>query len=289
MNEIAYLNGSFLPLAEAKIPVMDYGFLFGYGLYETTRVYAGKFFRLDAHLQRLEKSAAALSLPVDIPRFKDVILETASRNPFENGRMRLTVTLGPGAAAPDPRTCHSPTVLCTVVQYQPFPPETYARGYTAIIFNLRRNSQSLLPSMKSSSFVESILAKQKARAMGVDESLMLNDKGRLAEASSSNVFIVSCGKLMSPKMGSGFLPGITRQVIIDLALNLGISHQELDISPGRLASADELFLTNSMIEIMPVTRLDGQAVGSGRPGETTQKLIIAYRELLKKELTQVGA
>jgi branched-chain amino acid aminotransferase len=284
MNEIVYLNGSFLPLSEAKVSIMDYGFLFGYGLYETTRVYKGKFFRLDAHLKRLEKSALALAIPVDIPKFKEIIRETVGRNPFESGRMRLTVTLGQGSAAPDPRSCQTPTVLCTVVEYKPFPAESYARGYSAIIFNLRRNSQSPLPGMKSSSFVESILAKQKARESGVDESLMLNDKGLLAESSSSNVFIVSQGMLKTPKIGSGFLPGITRQVTVELAHHLGLPYQESDIIPSQIASADEVFITNSMIEIMPVTRLEGQAVGAGKPGPISAKLSEAYQELLKEEL-----
>jgi branched-chain amino acid aminotransferase len=284
MNEIVYLNGSFLPLSEAKVSVMDYGFLFGYGLYETTRVYAGKFFRLDAHLKRLEKSALALSIPVNIPQIKEAILETVRRNRFESGRARLTVTAGQGSAAPDIKSCQSPTVLCSVVQYNPFPAEIYTKGFSATIFNLRRNSQSLLPGLKSSSFVESLLAKQKAREMGVDEALMLNDKGLLAEASSSNVFVVDRGVLKTPKTGSGLLPGVTRQVVLELAIHLGLPFQESDIIPSQLASAEEVFLTNSMIEIMPVTRIEGKAVGSRRPGAITMKLSAGYGELLKEEL-----
>jgi branched-chain amino acid aminotransferase len=274
MNEIVYLNGSFLPLSEAKVSVMDYGFLFGYGLYETTRVYAGKFFRLDAHLKRLEKSALALSIPVNIPQIKEAILETVRRNRFESGRARLTVTAGQGSAAPDIKSCQSPTVLCSVVQYNPFPAEIYTKGFSATIFNLRRNSQSLLPGLKSSSFVESLLAKQKAREMGVDEALMLNDKGLLVDR----------GVLKTPKTGSGLLPGVTRQVVLELAIHLGLPFQESDIIPSQLASAEEVFLTNSMIEIMPVTRIEGKAVGSRRPGAITMKLSAGYGELLKEEL-----
>jgi branched-chain amino acid aminotransferase len=284
MNGIAYLNGSYIPLNEARVSVMDYGFLFGYALYETTRTYNGKFFRLGSHLKRLEQSALALSIPLDMPQITAAIRETVRRNPFKNGRMRLTVTPGPGSASPDPQSCHTPTVLCTAVQYKPYPAEIYNKGFSTIIFNLRRNSQSLLPGLKSASFVENILAKQKARETGVDEALMLNDKGLLAEASSSNVFVVNQGVLKTPRLGSGLLPGITRRVILELALHLGLSYQESDIIPSQLTSAEEVFITNSMIEIMPVTRIENRAVGSGLPGEITSRLISGYKELLLEEL-----
>jgi branched-chain amino acid aminotransferase len=284
MNEIAYLNGSYLPLKEGRVSVMDYGFLFGYALYETTRAYNGKFFRLDSHLKRLEQSALALSIPLDIPQIRAAIRETVLRNPFENGRMRLTITPGPGSASPDPQSCHTPTVLCTVVEYKPYAGEIYKQGFSALIFNLRRNSQSLLPGLKSASFVENILAKKKARESGVDEALMLNDKGLLAEASSSNIFVVNQGVLKTPRLGSGLLPGITRKVILELALHLGIPYQESDIIPSQLTSAEEVFITNSMIEIMPVTRIEGRVMGSGQAGEITSRLIAGYKELLQEEL-----
>jgi branched-chain amino acid aminotransferase len=286
MNEIVYLNGSFLPLAEARVSVLDYGFLFAYGLYETTRAYNGRFFRLDAHLKRLEKSAQALSLPVDLPRFKEAILETVRRNPFENSRMRLTLTAGPGAAAADLCTCPNPTVLITVVEYKPYAEEIYKKGYSAIISSLHRNSQSILPGLKSASFVESLLAKQEARQRSVDEALLLNDQGYLAEASSSNVFIVSGGVLKTPKTGSGLLPGITRQVIQELANSLLLECRETDILSSELVSANEVFITNSMIEIMPVTRIEDSVVGSGNPGPVTAQLMAAYQERLKAELIQ---
>ncbi len=286
MSDMVYLNGSYLPLNEAKISVMDYGFLFGYGLYETTRVYHGGFFRLDSHLKRLEQSAQTLAIPVDVSQCKKAVLETARLNLFENGRMRLTVSPGPGTAAPDTRSCHSPTVLVTVVEYRPFPTALYQKGLSCIIFNLRRNSQSLLPGLKSSSFVESMLARQKAREAGADDALMLNDRGLLAEASSSNVFIVHRGVLKTPRTGSGLLPGITRQIVLELAGQLGMDYQETDILPSELTTASEIFLTNSLVEILPVTRIEGRPVGSGQPGEITLKLSSGYQNLLQEELQQ---
>jgi branched-chain amino acid aminotransferase len=284
VNEIVYLNGAFVPLQDAKIPVLDYGFLFAYGLYETTRAYGGQFFRLEAHLQRLAKSAQALNLPVDLPHCHAIIRETVRRNPFPNSRMRLTLTAGPGAAAADLRSCSAPTLLVSVVEYQPLSAGRYAQGYSAIVGSPRRNSQSLLPTLKSSSFVESLLAKQEARQQGVDEALLLNDKGILAEASSSNVFVVSRGVLKTPRAGSGFLPGITRGVVLELAERLKLEYLESDIPPAELSTAEELFITNSMIEIMPVTTLQGRAVGAGRPGPLTLRLAAAYQALLRAEL-----
>ncbi|HSW57901.1 MAG TPA: aminotransferase class IV [Dehalococcoidales bacterium] len=284
MKEIAYLNGAFLPLNEAKIPVTDYGFLFGYGLYETCRVYQGRLFRLDDHLARLEKSARALNIPCQISRLKEAALETVRLNPFENARLRLTLTPGPGSPAADIRSCSSPTTLVTVVEYKPFPAETYKKGFRVIVFNLRRNSQSLLAGMKSISFIESMLARQEARIREVDDALLLNDRGSLAEASSSNVFLVSGGVLITPAEGSGLLPGITRQVVIELAQAAGLKCREKDIQPPEMQKAEEVFITNSMIEIMPVTVIEGRAVGSGVPGPVTRQLMEAYRDLVKAGL-----
>jgi branched-chain amino acid aminotransferase len=284
VDEIVFLNGSFMPLGEAKVPVTDYGFLFGYGLYETLRVYQGKFFRLDAHLKRLNKSAQTISIPLDIGKIKEIILETTKRNPFENGRMRLTLTPGPGNLVLDPDSCKNPTILCTVVQYKPFSPETYTKGYSTIVFNGRRNSQSIISGMKSTCFIESSLAKQKARQMQADDALLLNEKGLLAEASSSNVFVVNHGVVKTPKTGGGLLPGVTRQVVIELAGSLGLKIKEADIRLSELKTVDEVFLTNSMFEVLPVVKIDGRPVGSGKPGEITGKLATAYKQLVQAEL-----
>jgi branched-chain amino acid aminotransferase len=284
MKEIVYLNGAFLPVEEAAISVLDYGFLFGYGLYETTRTYSGRCFRLAAHLQRLEKAAHALSIPADINQFETLMRETVRRNPLANGRLRLTLTPGPGSAASDITTCYRPTVFCRHIEYRLYSPEVYARGFSVILSDNRRNSQSILPGMKASAIVESMLAKQQARLSGYDDALLLNDQGRLAEASSSNVFVVSRGILKTPRTGDGLLSGTTRQVVIELADQMAIECCQCDISPAELMVADELFITNAMIEIMPVTRLDGKAVGLGQPGELTRHLSRAYCDLVEKEL-----
>ena len=284
MDEIVYLNGSFMPLSEARVPVADYGFLFGYGLYETLRVYNGKYFRLDAHLKRLNKSAQSLSIPIEIGKIKEIILETTKRNPYDNGRTRLTLTPGPGSLLLDPNSCKNPTILCTVVEYKPLTPETYAKGYSTIIYNGRRNSQSIISGMKATCFTQSSLAKQKAHQMQADDALLLNEKGLLAEATSSNVFVVNHGVIKTPKTGGGLLPGITRQVVIELASNLGLKFKEADIRLSELKTVDEVFLTNSMFEILPVVKIEGRPIGSGKPGVITAKLATAYKLLVQTEL-----
>ena len=273
-----------MPLSEAKISVTDYGFLFGYGLFETLRAYGGNLFRLDDHLNRLNKSAERLAIPVNLVDLKKAVLETVRRNEFPEARIRLTITIGKGSPAPDPGTCHKPTTLVTAAQYTPYPAEIYEKGFKAITSFVRRNSLSLLPGMKTACFLESLLARQQARVAGADDALLLNDRGQLAEASSCNVFLVIHNTLKTPDPESGILPGITRRVVLELASELGIELIEADIQPEELTTADEAFLTNSLIEVMPLTAIDGKIISSGKPGPVTRKLMTAYKNRVLKEL-----
>jgi branched-chain amino acid aminotransferase len=285
MESIVYLNGSFLPLKAAKISITDYAFLFGYSLFETMRAYRGKIFRLDDHLSRLEKSAAFLDITIKVSELKSAVLQVLQKNELQDARVRLVVSAGEGAVTPDARSCKSPTVLAVAVGYSPYRPEAYSRGFTAIISSIHRNSQSPLPGMKTSDLLESLLAKREARNAGVDDTIMLNDKGLVAEASSSNIFIVARGALKTPPLGEGLLPGITRQVIAELATGAGVEIRETDIRPEELLTADEAFISNSMIEIMPLTRIESRTIGAGDPGSVTRKLMSAYRELVVRETT----
>jgi branched-chain amino acid aminotransferase len=283
MKEMVYLNGTLVPRSEARISVMDYGFLFGYGLYETMRAYNGKVFRLDNHLNRLADSAKTLGIQVEIPTLRKAILDTIQANALTEARVRLTVSLGEGSLTPDPRTCTQPTVLVIAAKYTPHPQEEYRSGVKAIVSSIRRNSQSPIPAHKTTNVLESLLAHQEARTAGVDDAILVNDKGLLAEARSSNVFTVNHGILKTPKPGSGILNGVTRQIVIALAGQLGIRAVETDIELNELRNADEVFLTNAMIEILPLTILDGKPIGDGKPGAITRKLMTAYRDIVLKE------
>ncbi len=277
MEQQVYLNGGMVPVSQARISLLDYGFLFGYSLFETMRSYSGRVFLLDRHLERLAGSAGALSLPLKPIEWKRAVTEVLRVNQLQDARVRLILSAGPGNLVPDLGTCAHPTLCALAVPYLPPPAEAYERGYSVMISTLRRNSQSLVPGFKTSNFLESLLAKQEARRAGADDALLLNDRGLVAEASSSNVFIVKGGKLLTPRLGSGLLPGVTRAAILGLAGKLAIPAAAVDLTLQDLMAADEVFLSNSMIEIMPVSRIDGQAVGNGRAGAFSLKLLSAYR------------
>ncbi|MCR4392741.1 MAG: aminotransferase class IV [Dehalococcoidales bacterium] len=284
MAEIVYLNGEFLPSEEARIPVRDYGFLFGCGLYETMRAYEGVPFRLDRHLERLQRSLDFLKIPLKAQELKDAILTTIGLNGYLNARIRVTVTAGAGTFAPSPASCRQPAVLISVVEYIPYAPEVYQRGFRVTVSDIRRNSQSPLPSMKTTCFLESLLAREKARQDGFDDAVLLNDQGNLAEASSSNLFLVVGDDLVTPAVGGGILPGVTREAILEICSREGIRAIEREVTLCKLISADEVFLTNSMIEIMPVIRVDENTIGRGVPGQITEKLMRLYRELVTAEI-----
>ncbi len=283
MADLVHLNGSLLPSAEARIAALDYGFLYGYGLFETMRAYAGRVFRLDRHLDRLARSAETLEITVDTAALRNAITVTIAANHLGDARVRLTVSAGEGASVPDPASCARPTVLVVAGEYRPLSEDAYRRGYRAVTASLRRNHRSPLAMIKSLNFAENLLARREASRAGVDEAVLLNDRDRVAEASMSNLFVVSGDVLRTPPPDSGLLAGVTREAVLELAQRLGIVAVEDDITLDELRQAGEAFLTNSVIEVMPLTGLDGQIIGDGTAGTVTVQLRDAYRELVRFE------
>jgi branched-chain amino acid aminotransferase len=280
MSEIVYLNGSLILRSQASISVMDYGFLYGFGLFETMRAYGGQVFLLGRHLSRLARSAEILGLTVKTPELESAVMDTIEANKLSDARVRITVSIGEGGMVPDPDTCNKPTVLIVAGHYQSYAEQVYEGGFKAIVSSIRRNSQSPLSMIKSANYLESILAKQEARVAGVDEALCLNEKGLLAEASMSNIFLVNNGILRTPREENGILPGITREVALELASRLSIGISEQDIELEEVFRSSEAFLTNSLMEIMPLTEVDRKPVGSGKPGPVTQRLREEYKKLV---------
>ena len=280
MNEIVYLNGKLILRSRARISVLDYGFLYGYGLFETMRAYGGLVFRLDSHLNRLAQSARVLRISIEVPELKSAIMDTIQANKLGEARIRLTISIGEGEMMPDVSKCKKPTVLIMAEDYQPYPEEVYRKGFRAVVSTIRRNSQSPLSRLKSTSYLESILARREAREAGAEEALCLNDKGFLAEGSMSNIFLVADGMLKTPGHEDGILPGITRQTVLELAPKAGIDTLGCDIRLNELFQAQEAFLTGSLIEIMPLTEIEGKIIGSGKPGSVTKKLMAAYRRIV---------
>jgi len=198
-------------------------------------------------------------------------------------RLRITVSAGEGSLSPDIASCGQPTIAVLASKYKPKSPEKYREGYKAVTSSIRRNSRSPVTFLKSANTIENMLARQEAAIAGTDETLFLNEKGRLTEAAGSNLFIVSNGILLTPRYGDGILPGVTRVIVFELAMQLGIKVRELNLEPSKLSGASEAFVTNSMIEIMPLTEVDGQKIGDGQPGPLTLKLMGAYKKLVKEE------
>lgn len=291
MAEIVYLNGVLVPLSLANISPLDHGFLYGYGLFETMRAYNGIIFRLERHLDRLRQAAETLRLQSRLATFEleGACYHVLSTNELSDARLRLTVSAGEGDIVPNPASCQSITVFIMARKLTPVSPEQYQKGYHAIVSSLRRNSQSPLSRLKTSCYLENVLARQEAKAAGVDEAVVLNEQGLVAEGNSSNIFSVHKGQLLTPSIDCGALPGIARQAVLEMASSLGIRATETELKPETLSEADEAFFTNSIIEIMPLTRLDDKPIGSGKPGTMTLRLMEAYRKLVAGyRRTQVG-
>jgi branched-chain amino acid aminotransferase len=283
MNEIIYLNGRLLPLQEARISVLDYGFLFGYGLFETMRAYNGMIFRLDRHLKRLTDSAELLNIPVDTSTLRNAVIMTLRANEFQNARVRLMVSIGEGSLVPDLHSCREPTVFVGAARYLPLKLETYERGYRIRVASRPRCRCSLLPRLKTANYLENLLSRQEALANDADDALILDESSRILETCFSNIFLVAHNILKTPRLEDGLLPGITREVVLELADQLGIEVQETDIYLAELFAADEIFLTNSILEIMPVTAVNGKMIAAGTPGTITGNLMEAYHNLVIQE------
>ncbi|MDD5338662.1 MAG: aminotransferase class IV [Dehalococcoidales bacterium] len=290
MNEKVYLNGQIVPADKALLSVNDHGFLYGYGLFQTVRAYNGKMFLLDRHIMRLYEAAKVIGLE---DKIKDIDLakacdDTLAANGLKEARIRLTVTNGDGAALPWVDKGGKPTIVVTAVPYTPFPEEKYNTGFHAGIASERRMKQSSFSAMKSINYLLNVVERMEAAAKGLDETIILNDEGYIAEGGGSNVFFVDGGKLVTPSLDNGIIPGVTREVVIELAGKLGISVREGPVGIGIIKRCEEAFMTNAIIEVMPITQVSDNAgnsvtINGGKPGEVTRRLMAAYREMVKKE------
>ena len=275
------LNGELVPADEARVSALDLGFLYGYGLFETMRARSGRIFRLEQHLQRLRDSAEAIRLPLGDRDLAAACYDTLRANNLLDARVRLAVSAGPGEGSPDVPTVPRPTVLATASPYTPPPDGVYLRGHRAICSSIRQNSGSPLSRLKSANYLNNLLARDEARRAGADEALLLNERGVVSEGSTTNVFLVMDGSLVTPDVASGCLPGITRQAVIELAQGLGVDVSYREFQREALLKADEAFLTNSILGVMPLTEVDGVPIEG--PGELTRRLMEAYVELVERE------
>ncbi|MDO8491940.1 MAG: aminotransferase class IV [Dehalococcoidia bacterium] len=285
MADIVFLNGALVPKQDARISAFDYGFLYGYGLFETVRAYSGRVFRLEQHLTRLARGAEVLGLSAKLTSFdlKKAIYDVLEANHLSEARVRLTVSAGAGEPIADLDTCPAPTVFIAAQQISPQLQRAYQNGYKAVVSRWRQPGQPSPAGVKSLNYLRNVLAKAEAKKAGADEALLLNDRGYLAEGTACNVFLVDSGKLATPSLESGVLPGVTRDAVLEMARRLQLRVEEREVSLPELLKAQEAFLTSAVIEVMPLTAVNGKAIGSGRPGARSKELSDAFRELVTRE------
>ncbi|HMU55917.1 MAG TPA: aminotransferase class IV [Nitrospira sp.] len=274
-----YLNDRFVDGANAVVSVFDHGLLYGDGVYETIRSYGHKIFMRDQHLARLRRSADAIGLRVPVAEddWPALLNEAMQRNDVGNERtdayIRITISRGVGDIGLDPALCPTPTVIVMTKPLSPPPPHQYQSGVDLIVARTRRNYPGALdPQIKSTSFLNNILAKREAIAALAFDSLLLNWESHLAECTVSNLFFVTNGRLRTPSLDCGILDGITRRIILSLAHEEGIQVEEGTYTLDQLVQADECFLTNTTMEVMPVTSLNRHPLGTGKPGPLTHRL-----------------
>ncbi|MFQ5509007.1 MAG: aminotransferase class IV [Leptospirillia bacterium] len=281
MSERVYLNGDMVAADAARISVFDRGFLYGDGVFETVRSYAGRVFRADDHFARMAAGAACLgfALPFDAAGFGRIVERCLMENRMEDGIVRLTVSRGEGTPLPAPRSADGkPTVVGLVRPVAGHDPEAWAKGIRVVISNRRSQPADVLdPAVKSTCFLPGLLALGEARAAGADEAIRLNHAGEVAEGSVSNLFAVQNGGLITPPLSAGILDGVTRRVVLELARQAGIDAQEAALRPDDLSAADEVFVTNTGWELMPVSEIDGHPVADGRAGKMTRRLFEDFR------------
>jgi branched-chain amino acid aminotransferase len=281
-----YLNRRFVAEKKAVISVFDHGFLYGDGIFETLRAYDGRLFRLDEHLTRLKESAKRLkiALPYTLPVLRRLMFQTLTTNHLRNALIRIAVSRGAGPIGLDPALCLKPTLVIIPRAFNGWASIQYRKGLKVAIVSIRRTpSQALNARIKSMNFLNNILAKTQAKENHADEGLMLTLDGYLSEGSISNLFLVKHRRLYTPAANLGILVGITRQVVIRLAEQTRIPVREARLMPSDLYKADECFLTNTSMEIMPVVKADGVKIGDGKPGPITRHLHEAYRERVRLE------
>jgi branched-chain amino acid aminotransferase len=293
MPAIVNLDGELLPPEKARISVFDRGFLYGDSIYEVIRTYGGEPFELEAHLRRLAHSAERIGLtpPWDARRCEREIDRSlaAARGdepqggdvaPWNAGEryVRVVMTRGAGEIGLDPALAVDPRAIVMVRPLQGPPESAYRDGVKACIVGVQRNSpQAVDPSAKTGNYLNNVLALREARAQGGYEAFMLDREGMVTEGSSSNIFAVKGGTLVTPPLGAGILEGVTRGVVLALARALATPVREESLRQADLETATEIFITSTIREIVPVTHLGERPVGNGRVGPVTGALMKAFR------------
>ena len=280
-----YLNGQLVDHEKAVISVFDHGLLYGDGIFEGIRAYNGRVFKLDEHIDRLFNSARAilLEIPLSKKALEEAVVTTLRANRLRDAYIRLVVTRGEGDLGLDPRHCGKPTIVIITDKIALYPKEYYEKGLSVITSAIKRNiPEALNPSIKSLNYLNNVLAKAEASRSNVPEAILLNREGYVTECTGDNIFVVKENTLVTPPTWAGTLEGITRNIVMDIAKNrLKLLVKEDVFTPYHVYVGDEVFLTGTAAEVVPVTEVDGRIIGEGKPGKTTLKLMKEFRELTR--------
>ena len=291
MGATVFVNGRIGDAATASVPVFDHGFLYGEGVYETLRTYHGIPFLFDRHVQRLRQSARLMDLPVpfDEGELLANIRKTMAAHPggLDEAYIRVLLTRGVGELSYNLSATPTPTLVIIVKPFVAPPEQTFTDGIKLSLVSIRRNHpRALNPMIKSNNLMNNALAMQEALRAGADEALMQNQDDELVECSQSNIFLVTRGEALTPPLSAGLLPGITREFVLEMATEMGITAKEARLTPEDLRTADEAFITGTTREVTPVTRIDnftiGLGTGSGKPGPVTTRLLTEFRRRAQK-------
>jgi branched-subunit amino acid aminotransferase/4-amino-4-deoxychorismate lyase len=270
LKEIIFLNGKFISQKEAKLSVLTPGFLYGWGIFETMRAYQKKIVYFDTHLERIQNASKIMEIkfPYALKKLKKIIQTTLKINGFTDAYVRLTLS----------KSKKGTDTLIMVKKYQPPSKQKYRKGFSAYISSFRQDENSFLARVKTISRLLYELAYQEAKARGFDEAIMFNQRGYICEGSRSNLFFVKNNELFTPALTCGCLAGITRHVIFDLAKKAHLKLYEGKFTPQEVSGAEEAFLTNSLIGVMPLTLINKQSIGTGK---ITRFFLKEYNRLLK--------
>jgi len=284
-----YIDGKYYSKEDAKISVFDHGLLYGDGVFEGIRVYKGRVFELDAHIDRLYASAQIIAL--DIPGSRDelvaAMMETIRRNDAEY--VRLVVTRGIGDLGLNPSKCPQATVFCIAGDITLYPPETYTKGFKVATLSTRRNDpQAINPAVKSLNYLNNVMGALELRDRGVNEGLFLTTAGYVCECTADNLFLVKGHKVMTPHPALGALKGVTRGVVMKLAAFMGLDVEEGFYTLYDVYTADEAFLTGTAAEVGPIVEVDKRKIGAGVPGPVTKEIISRFHEYAQNSGTPVN-
>ena len=278
---LIWLDGQWCDQATARVSVFDHGLLYGDGVFEGTRVYGGRPFKLKEHMGRLYDSAHAIALTIPIPREEMIAVteEGVRRSGLQEAYLRHVVTRGVGDLGLDPRKCERPTVFIIFDTIRLWPAERYERGLSVVTAGTPiQHKEALSPRIKSLNYLCHILAKIEGNNAGADEVMMLDSAGFVAEASGQNLFVLKNDVLMTPPPSAGILKGITRDVVMEIAIEAGHQVRETLLNRYDVYTADEAFFTGTATEIAPIRMVDGREIGTGKAGPVTKDILARFRQ-----------